>query len=172
MTAVQYVEHILDTNWSASVSGREVDVPEPELYRESAENLRRVNLDQADVVFLKDGGITNIEPRSLGWTEERLVSRVTVDVRTTGEAGSVAGRERLWGHRGTGTLGANEAEDYGGLVGEIKRICDTVRKGDQEFDLIQVTEENDLSGEMGGQVWRATMTIVLDTRANTIDPSP
>lgn len=172
MTAVQYVEAILENRWESSITDREVDVPQPEVYRESAESYRKINLDQNDAIILEDGGITNIEPQTFTWAQERLVSRVTVDIRTTGEAGSVAGRERLWGHRGTGTLGATESERYGGLVGEVKRICDEVRAGDEEFDLIQVTEENDLSGEMGGQVWRATVTVVLDTRANTIDPTP
>lgn len=171
MTAVQYVEYLLSENWQKSISGREYDVPQPAIYRESPENLRRMNLDQNDVVLLRDGGVTEISPQSFSWQEERLVSRVTVDARTTGEAGSVAGRERLWGVRGAGDLDPNEAERYGGLQGEIKRIMDTVRKGDNEFDLVRVTQQNDLSGEMGGQIWRGTSEVVLDVRANQIDPS-
>lgn len=171
MTAVQYAEYILDEYWEPSVSGREKRVPKPEILRESPEGYRKINLDRSDALMLRDGGITTIEPQSVGWVEERKVSRVTIDVRTTGEAGSVSGRERLWGHRGIGNLDPNEAERYGGLQGEIKRIIDKVRKGDEEFDLVLVTEQNDLSGEMGGQIWRGTSELSLDTRANKIDPS-
>lgn len=170
MTAIQYVEYLLDNNWQTSVSGREKDVPKPNILRESAESLRRMNLDENDVLLLRDGGVSQYEPQSFNWQEERIVSHVTIDARTTGEAGSVPGRERLWGYRGVGNLSANEAESYGGLQGEVKRILDTVRDGDKEFDLIPVSEQNDLSAEMGGQVWRGTTELSLDTRANQIQP--
>lgn len=172
MTAVQYVEHLLENNWEPSITGRVEDVPQPGIYRESAESLRRMNPDTEDVLLIRDGGITQIEPQSFGWVEERLVSRVTIDARTTGEAGSVPGRERLWGYRGVGNLDPNEAERYGGLQGEVKRILDEVRKGDEEFDLVIADEQNDLSAEMGGQIWRGTTEVTLDIRANTIDPTP
>ena len=136
------------------------------LFREAAQDLGKMNIERDDVLLIRDGGITEIEPQSFGWVEERLVSRVTVDIRTTGHAGDVDGRERLWGRRRSG----NVAPEYGGLTGEVKRVLDTVRKGDQEFDLIVNREQNDLSGEMGGQIWRATTEIELDTRANVIDP--
>lgn len=171
MTAVQYVKNLLENNWESAVSGREKDVPKPEIYLESAENLRRVNLDQSDVVFVRDGGTTQYTPKSFGWAQEEYSSPVTIDARTTGEAGSVPGRERLWGYRGVGNLSANEAERYGGLQGEIKRILDEVRKGDQEYDLVLATAQNDLSGEMGGQVWRALTEVSLDVKAKTIDSS-
>lgn len=172
MTAVQYVEALIEANWEPSITGRVVDVPQPQILRESAQGLRRMNLDQHDVLLIRDGGITDVEPQSFAWQEERVVGRVTVDARTTGEAGAVPGRERLWGYRGVGDLGDTEAERYGGIQGEMKRIVDTVRKGDEEFDLILATEQNDLSAEMGGQVWRGTTEITLDIRANEIDPTP
>lgn len=172
MTAIQYVEHILDANWESNISGREREVPQPDIIRESAQSLRRMNLDERDQVMLRDGGVTTIEPQSFGWSEERLVSHVTIDARTTGEGGDVSGRERLWGWRGIGSLADNEAERYGGLMGEVKRILDTIRKGDEEFDLVLTTEQNDLSAEMGGQVWRGTTEVMLDVRVNEIDPTP
>jgi len=173
MTSVQYVEYIIDNNWEPSITGRAVDVPKPTILRESSANTRRLNLDESDVLIIRDGGISNYEPQSFGWGGERQVGRVTVDARTTGEAGSTEGRERLWGYRGgAGSLGANEAERYGGLQGEIKRILDTVRKGDQGYDIIRASEQNDLSGQMGGQIWRGTTEVILDTRAHQIDPTP
>lgn len=178
MTAVQYVEYILHNRWDKSdlngnrnaldpIGDIESDAPIRTL-RESPQDRRRENLSSHDSLLLRDGGITTIEPQSFGWVEERTVSKVTVDIRTTGLGGSLAGRERLWGERD----GDNNGPSYGGLTGEVKRVCDEVRKGDQEFDLIFVTEMNDLSGEMGGQVWRATVEISLDVRATNINPNP
>lgn len=170
MTAIQYFETLLENNWTPSISGREVEVPKPKIWRESSAKQRKLNLDQHDVLILRDGGVTEISPQSFAWHEERVVSIVTVDMRTTGEAGDVPGRERLWGYRGKGSLAENEAESYGGLQGEVKRIIDTVRKGEHEFDLIIADSQNDLSGEMGGQVWRGTTEVTLDVRASQINP--
>lgn len=170
MTALAYIEHLLDTEWTPSVEGRAVDVPKPGIYRRSAENLRRVSLDQEDILFIGTGGDRLVEPQSVGWTEEHIMARINIDARTTGEAGSVGGWERLWGHRGEGDLGANEAEAYGGLMGEIKRIMETVRRRDEEYDIVNVVEQFDLSEEMGGQVWRGTTTVELEQRARVIDP--
>lgn len=162
MTAVQYVQEVLDANWTPSITGRPNDVPKPEMVRESQLGDRRMNLDHNDYLVISDGGISDISPQSLGWTEEELTSRVTVDIRTS------QSRERLWGERD----GNNDGPRYGGLVGEAKRIIDTKRKGDKEFDLIIGFEANDLSGQMGGHIWRATFDIRLESRASTIDPSP
>ena len=171
MTSLAYIEYLLDTEWTPGVDGRVEDVPKPSIYRRSAENLRRVSLDQEDVLFIGTGGDRLVEPQSLGWTEERVIAKVSIDARTTGEAGRVGGWERLWGHRGVGDLDANEAEAYGGLMGEIKRIMETVRRRGEEYDIVNVVEQFDLSEEMGGQVWRGTTTVELDQRARVIDPS-
>lgn len=160
MTAVQYVEYILDNNWTKSVSGRNNDVPKPDIVRESEEGKRRMNLQKNDFLIISDGGISNIEPQSFGWVEEATTARVTVDMRTA------YSRARLWGERDSN----NDSPTYGGLVGEVKRIIDTKRKGDKEFDLVTGFEANDLSGQMGGKVWRATFEIRLENRAKNINP--
>ncbi|AGM11978.1 hypothetical protein DNAM5_119 [Haloarcula californiae tailed virus 1] len=160
MTAVQYVEYVLENNWEPSISGRYNDVPHPRLIRESSEEYRRMNTQEDDTIIVSDGGISEIEPQSFGWVEERLLSRVTLDIRTSHS------RERLWGERDDN----NNSPRYGGLVGECKRIFDAKRKGDKEFDLVDGYEANDLSGQMGGLVWRATFELRLDTRASNIDP--
>lgn len=177
MTAVQYVENILAQDWEENIEGRYLDVPEPTVVRESEEGDRRMNLQNSDYIVVSDGGISDITPASFGWVEEQTTSRVTLDIRTS------YSRERLWGDRYSGDTGdvqigstqlgdENTSGRYGGLVGEAKRIIDLHRKGDKEFDLIVPYEANDLSGQMGGKVWRATLSIRLEVRASTIDPQP
>lgn len=162
MTAVQYIQKVLEDNWVESVSGRNSDVPTPTFERESAEALRRMNLDRNDYVLIMDGGISNIEPQSFGWVEEQTTARVTLDIRTA------QSRERLWGQRSDDNSGTR----WGGLVGEASRIIHDIRKGDEEFDLIIPYEANDLSGQMGGHIWRATLEIRLEVRASTINTEP
>jgi hypothetical protein len=161
MTAIQFVERILEEDWDPDISGRSQIIPKPEIVRESSDEHRRMNLQRSDYLVLMDGGISEIAPQSFGWSEESLTSRVTCDFRTS------TSRERLWGHRQQG----NTSPRYAGLVGEAKRIVDNYRKGTREFDLITGYEANDLSGQMGGKVWRATFDIRLETRASVIDPS-
>jgi len=160
MTAIQYVENILREDWEREVPGRNKPVPVPEVVRESSEEHRRMNTQNSDYIVVTDGGISEIEPQSFGWQEEATTARVTCDIRTS------QSRERLWGKRDDD----NNSPNYGGLVGEVKRIVDTKRKGDKEFDLIVGFEANDLSGQMGGKVWRATFEIRLEVRATTVNP--
>lgn len=166
MTAIQYVETVLQNRWDDSdLNGdRHDDVPDigrgVRVFRESAASRRKVASNDYDVIFVKDGGVTNVEPQGINWQRERQVSVVTVDIRTT------ESRERLWGKRDSD----NNAPTYGGLTGEVKRCFDEVRKGHKENDLVRVPEMNDLSGQMGGQVWRASITVELDNRSNHINP--
>jgi hypothetical protein len=166
MTAIQYVEYVLDEDWTEGVSGRNNDVPKPELVVEAEKNKRSVDVYDTDIIFVRDGGVANYEPRSFGWAQEDQLSIVSLDIRTTGDM-DIAGRERLWGERETRDTSPN----YGGLVGEVKRIFDTIRKGDDcNYSMIRVTEANDLSGETGAGIWRATVQIELDARSVSIDP--
>lgn len=159
---LQYAQNLIEAEWHEEISGRDYPVPEPNVIREGSESYRLMDPQQNDIVLIRDGGDTNVEPQSVGWHEEAVTSRVTVDIRTSHS------RERLWGYRNED----NEPERYGGLTGEIKRIFDTVRRGEHEYDLVIVEEILDLSGEMGGLVWRASITVTLDIRAQQIDPEP
>lgn len=167
MTAIQYVEYILENDWAPNIDGRWNEVPKPEILREATLERQRMSLDTADYAVIQDGGAVSYEGQGLGWTEEDVTARVTVDLRTSGIAGKVDGRVRLIGERDE----SNAAERYGGLSGEVKRICDKYRRGDQEFDLINGFEFNDLSSQMPGSQWRGTVEIRLEERAKTINPS-
>lgn len=160
MTALQFAEYVLDDRWTATIDARPNDVPKPNLVRESDADKRRIDDAREDTAMLQDGGISDIEPRSLGWTEEREVSHVTVMLRTS------ESRERLWGHRDEN----NDAERYGGLVGETRRVFHSIRDRHKEYDIVKGHEANDLSSEYGGR-WVASFEVELDTRAATIDPS-
>jgi len=168
MTAIQYVEYILENNWEPSIDGRWNDIPEPWIGRENEETKK--TLRTQDVVEVQDGGSASVEAASLGWLEETSEYLVTIDIRTAdrrikGEA--VDGRVRLEGERDEN----NESERYGGLIGEIKRILDVHRRGDKEWDLVEGFEVNDVSGTTGRGHYRATIEVRLHQIAATIDPS-
>jgi hypothetical protein len=165
---IQYVHALIDANWTPSITGRVVDVPEPDIYIENDEDDRRFDLALGDVAVVEDGGQATKDPRSFAWTEERKLEKATVDLRTSGEAGAVSGRERLNGVRDSN----NVAERYGGLAGEVERIVDGVRTGDKEFDLIEGHTFNDISAQMGSGTWRGVFEIDLDQRVTEIDPMP
>jgi hypothetical protein len=162
---LQFFEILLDQRWeprAENVPGRKYDVPKPNIVIASSENRKRVDPNREDALFVRDGGANSLTPRSVGWTERRGESLVTLDVRTT------EGRQRLEGHRDPNT---REMEDYGGLKGEAQRILDTVRKGDAEYDWIDGFEWRPLSEEMGYANWRGAWEVRLTTLAENIDPS-
>ena len=165
---LDYVKTTIEENWHESIDGREIDVPKPNIYQESDPDRRRVKLNENDAVFIKDGGTTSTEPQSLNWSEERVDSRIDIDIRSTGGGGDINGRVRMWGiNKEDGT-----PERYGGLVGEIKRIFHARRRGENDYDVIALPEIHDLSGEMGARVWRTSIFVSLSIRAQPIDPSP
>lgn len=165
MTAIQAVEYILKDNWedkASNVSGRENNVPKPNIIREKNTNKRHVNLRDYDVIFVKDGGRPDIIPKSLGWVEEEIRTKVTIDMYTS------TGRERLFGERDRST---NTGESYGGLSGEVKRILDMNRGGYEEWDLIITRSLDDLQSETSSDIWRAEYQIELVQFANQIQQS-
>jgi|AntRauMinimDraft_2_1070382.scaffolds.fasta_scaffold01208_3 hypothetical protein len=163
-----YVKSTIEENWHESIDGRIQDVPKPKVYQESDPNRRRVKLNEGDVIFVKDGGTTHTEPQSFNWVEERVDSRIDIDIRSTGDGGNINGRTRMWGVRDDD----GNSERYGGLVGEVKRIFHERRRGEAGYDVISLPEIHDLSGEMGARVWRTSIFVSLSIRAQTIDPSP
>lgn len=181
MTAVQYIENLLIDEWTSSISGRPHDVGDIvgtggdetiKIVYESSDEWRRMDLANYDYLTIRDGGLVDINPQSFGWLQEDQISRVDVDIRTKGWPGDDRpGRIALYGERGAGDLDDNEAPRWGGLVGETMRAVRTVRKGDQEFNLIFNTSADDLSSQMGGQVWRAMVQIRPEVRSTTIDTS-
>lgn len=161
-TDLDFLATILDTRWETTITNRSVDVPKPNIVIATTPDETRVSAAQEDLIFVRDGGPQSVEPKSVGWTEERIETPLTVDIRTSQD------RERFVGTRNAN----NEADRYGGLYGETKRILDTIRKGEAEFDWVAPPEWNDLSEEVGFGHWRGTWTVRLTQVAETIDPSP
>ena len=157
-----YFEHVLGEHWEEEITGRVEPVPKPHIRLAADISETRLGQFQGDIVFIRDGGPNSLTPKGAGWTHRENEEMVTIDVRTS------QGRARLEGTR----TDDNEAERYGGLRGEINRILDYVRKGDQEYDLIEGYEWNDLSEEMGYQFWRGTWEVRLTQIAESIDPEP
>lgn len=168
MTGVQYVADLIEGAWTPDRPGRAKDVPQPVIHTESDQ--QNVDTKRNDSCYVKDGGGQEVEPASFGWQEERRTTRVEVDLvasdkRVQGD--KVDGRVRLLGYRNTGDstdefgLEPGEPEDNGGLVGEVRLILTNVRRGDREFDRIEVTGVNDVSGTMGANKYRAQVTVEL-----------
>lgn len=182
MTAPQYVRNLLEDNWQSSITGRPHDVGELDtdsqsgkvkIVYESDDEWRSMDLSNFDYLTIRDGGISNITPTSFGWLNEDRTARVTVDIRSKGwPTEDRPGRIALYGERGAGDLDPNESPRYGGLAGEVERVLKEPRDGDQEFSLISTPEINDLSGQMGGQIWRGTVTAVFESRSTEINTQP
>jgi|AntDeeMetagen681_2_1112603.scaffolds.fasta_scaffold01718_3 hypothetical protein len=167
MTAIQAVEQLLEDNWESeadAVDGRINDVPQPYILREKDTDRRRVNLQDGDYIFVIDGGKPVIEPRSLGWTEERIETIVALDIYTSHS------RERLLGERQSdGTNEGNVGESYGGLAGETKRIMDVHRKGFQEWDMLIASTFDDLQSQTGAGIWRGQWELRMVQIASNIN---
>lgn len=149
---------LLDSEWSVSYPGR-TDVPKPKIIAEATDK-KRHNLKDSDLLTVRDGGPQDFTPQGVGWIEEKVIARVTVDIRT------VHSRERLLGYLD----GNGVPEPYSGLAGEVKRILDSNRKGFNAWHTVKADPFNDLSGQMGFHHWRGEYEVVLTNYANTINP--
>lgn len=162
-TSRLYLKNVLESNWQSSITDRIIDVPKPDGFlMESDPDNTRVNLQNGDYVFFVKGQAQTVEPRSLYWTAEGSENYVTIDIRTSKSL------ERLRGTRDAN----NDAERYGGLRGEVKRLLDTIRRGEKEFDIVAGYEWRDLSDEMGFGFWRGVWEVRLEQVAVEIDTTP
>jgi hypothetical protein len=163
-TSLQYFEALLADRWQPTYDGpagtRSNDVPQPTIAIATDKAAKRLDPRREDLLFVRAGGAQQLTPRSVGWTEQRTETLVTLDCRTT------QSRQRLEGTRN----GANEKEAYGGLRGEVKRILDTVRTGDKEFDWVNGYEYRPLSEDMGFGNWRGAWEVRLTELAEDIQP--
>lgn len=174
--SLQYVRKVLEDGWEDEISGRPHNVGRIgegiKLIYEGSDEWRRMDLSNYDYITLRDGGTVDIEAKGLSWTEEDNTVRVDIDIRTKGHYPDRDGRVTLYGERGAGDLEPNESPRWGGLVGEAERVMKEVRKGDEEFSIINVDVIDDLSAQMGGQVWRSVVQVRLEERSTVIDTDP
>lgn len=174
--SLQYVERLLREEWHSSITGRYHDVGELDtdikIVEQGDDEWRAMSLENYDYLTLMDGGDVDIAPQSIGWTEQETVSRVDIDIRTRGdpEAGR-PGKIALYGERGAGD-GLDDAPRWGGLVGEVHRCIKSRRKGDEEYDIIDAFVVDDVTDQMGGQIWRALVNVRLEERAEVINTTP
>lgn len=166
MTVIQYVQYLLEQNWTKSRDGRVFDVPEPEIYTENEE--QQVDYKRHDSAEIVDNGYMDTEPTDFAYAHERQTIRVGVDIRSKTrriDGERIDGRRRTFGYRNTTPstdqhgLQPGEAEPWGGLTGEVKKIINDHRKRHQEFDVILVTGISDTSGTTGVNSYRAKVDI-------------
>lgn len=162
MTAVQFVYTILDSNWesdAANVTNRDEDVPKPGII-EGVNEKTRHEWQNEGLLVVKDGGITDRTPKGLNWQYEEIEDLVTVRCQSRLDRQHVNGRRDQ----------NNEAENYGGLTGEVIRILHLYRKGQKEYDVIKGYEVNDVSDGAGAGRWRSDVEIRLTDMARKVNP--
>lgn len=165
MTDANWVRDLLDSQWQESYPTRDTDVPNPTVVVEGDESRRSVQFDTQDVIFTMDGGLPLIEPKSLGYGEERVESTIDIEMMTSVD------RFRLLG---------DVDEDYGGLSGEVRRIIDEFRLGvpadadirDPGYDVLVYDTFDDEIGDRPAHEWGGTWTITFINFAEPISQDP
>lgn len=175
--SLQYVEQVLRDEWHDEIDGRPHNVghldDDVKIVYEGSKEWRRMDLSNFDYLTLQDGGDVDISPKGLGWTEEDTTSRVNIDIRTKGHHPDRDGRVTLYGETGAGDLDPRESPRWGGLVGETERVMKTIRRGDDcQNSIVNVDVIDDLTGQMGGQIWRSVVQVRFESRNATIDTDP
>jgi len=180
MTTANWFQDLIDAEWGVNALGTEdlgtkqlggseklpIDAPQPNTVvgGSSAERRRSVQADEP-YIFITDGGNPIVEPRSVGYREEHVETILSVDIETNED------REAL-----VGTV----TDDYGGLAGEVKRICDKYRRGVDDdapvpqasYDLIRFdTFENEVE-QRGADRWGGVWTVRFVTFASSISQTP
>lgn len=158
--SIELLTDTIDDRWiedASSIDGRRNDVPKPVNIYAASPDKRKVNLKQGDAIFVYDGGEPTIEPKSVGWVEERIESKATIDLY------SAVGVQRIEGYRDD----SGDLESYGGLKGEVRRILDGIRRGYKEFLYIKPETYRYMHGEGAGGIYRGQWEIKL-VQWNTI----
>jgi len=170
------MEYILSREWvegadgdSPGITGRVHPVPKPQI--DIDEDTSSIRFRTTDHVNISDGGDEIHEAMDVGYQHESVNSFVTVTVRSSERPPNPAdvnrpGRVRFEGWRDEN----NEAEAYGGLRGEIKRILELYRKGDKEWDIIEATTWRDETDITSKNRFRGAWEVALDQRASELDP--
>lgn len=161
MTSAQWSKDLLENNWEENVSLRSDTVPVPQFDYEGQKDRRSSNAMDGDICRVMDGGVRDHQPRSIGYRDEKVVAIVDVEVVTT------EGVDRLYGR---------DDEQYGGLVGEVKRIAHKYRKGltgseqvvDPGFDRLEFDSFDDGVSKRGADLYAGTCTLIFTTEALAI----
>lgn len=143
----QFAIELLRANWQESgVPGRVQPVPRPE-FVEAATNdgTRARNFARKDVIQVSDGGDPIVEPASIGFRDKRVEQVIDVRIRTS--------------HSKARFLGRSVDETYGGLVGEVERIVDSLRFGAGSYEYIFYDTFREESENFGADVWTGTWPI-------------
>lgn len=169
----QLFRDLLDEEWvedADEVDGRVKDVAKPTIIAEKGQ--KRHDLSNSPLCTVRDGGTGVIEPIGLGWEADRSTDLISLSLECTEEHG---GEVYMNGYRAgpdgdeANDLDPYEAEAYGGLTGEVKRILDTYRKGVAEYQLVEGYEVDDASGEMGYGRWRVDVEVRLTSHVSDIE---
>lgn len=163
-----YLVTLLAENWTESIDGRSNDVPKPKITGEDDD--AQETLRTRDLVEVTPGR-TIRDWQGIGGFERRREVPATIVARTAErrvDGLPIDPEVRLKGARDAN----NEPERWGGLVGEILRILESVRYGEHELDMVNGFEWEDTSNLAGKGNYRADIEVRLTRVAQVIDPSP
>lgn len=174
MTDTYWVRDLFDAQWDTSgdpiTPGNRIrnDLPstEPKFEIEGSPEKRARQVDTQPVIYFTNGGTPQLEPKSIGYRDEGVENEVVIQFQ----------------YKGTKREFKGEVDnDYGGIVGEGKRILDEHRKGftgavlnnqqlnDPGYDIITYDSIRDQSDMYGGGIWVAEMTARFKTFARSIE---
>ena len=175
MTVLQTWIWRFKNGWQESRPGREFDVPKPQIFKQNEE--KNIDYKTQDSLIVRDGGSQDLEPQTFGWSEERQTTRMTIALRSADrriEGDKIDGRVRMFGYTNESDstdqygLDPGESEDAGGLVGEVRAILDSYRKGVDGWDYVKTTAVNDLTGSVRVGMYRADIEVELVNAARVL----
>lgn len=164
--APRWVKVLLTNEWTPTIADRSTDVPQPVIG--TGKEIPSISSSQIlsdDYLIISTPAASNRVPQGFEYTEEQVTDRVTLDIRTISQRG---GSQRLHGDVDPATM---RSERYSGLVGEAIRCLQTIRRGEGDYDYVNVIEVEPLSGEMGKKTHRATIEIELVRMVVGVDSS-
>lgn len=169
MTNAKWTLDLISAEWDSSADPIEgmgeirdgIEMPELIVQGAADDKGRASQLDTRGTLFVKDGGDPIINPQSVGYREEYIESKVSI------EAVSGLSRREL--------VGTAEMQ-YGGFVGEVKRIVHEYRKGvhedapviDPGYDVIVFEVFSDEVMKRGAGLWTGEWTVTFIDFASKI----
>lgn len=144
-SGAQGIRQLIRDEWQVSRSGRD-DVPpiadpiDTNVGVAVVADRQRVGLNRAvhDIVHVYHPQANPPSRVDKGYNEEGITETVQVDVDVTDRTDQttderLSARDRLVGTRDA----SNEAEDYGGILGELWYVLDSKRRGYKEWDVVR-----------------------------------
>jgi len=179
MTAEQAIAGLLRTRWTSSRPGRQVDVPEPQIRLSKTDRFPN-KIKQSDYIRIR-GGDEVIQSGNIGYNVKDVDATIQIDMysadrnRSTEDydpdlAVASPGYTRLRGFVDQSQLPDRDKTEVvlGGLEGEVRKILNDVRRGLFGYDIVRITDFNNLSDD-GGNYYRGNIIVEMNDIGRVIE---